>query len=428
MTGATPVSTRMSSEGDAVLSRLVGREAGLIVAALHRRIGNFDIAEEAVQEALVAALQTWRRDGVPPNPAAWLTLTAQRRAIDLLRKLSRERRVVGEAELEIDAADTMASTTPAAKVADERLPMLFGCFHPALHVDIRIALTMRAVMGMSTAQIAHAFLLPEPTMAQRLVRAKHKVTTARIPFVVPEEDDLAPRLNDVLTVVYLCYNEGYLQPNQELPGLVDDAIWLAELVAGQLSREPEAWGLLALLTFLAFRAGARFDDNDALVLLADQDRRRWDQVAIARADGYLARAAAFHRPGTFQLQAAIAACHATAPSWVETDWLQIVTLYDLLLRLDGSPVVRLNRAIALGRLDGPAVALAEVDALGPKLDTYHLLHATRAHLLTKLGRPDEAAAANGRALELAANPAERTLLRGRLDGRDAESALAQPEA
>lgn len=265
MTGATPVSTRMSSEGDAVLSRLVGREAGLIVAALHRRTGNFDIAEEAVQEALVAALQTWRRDGVPPNPAAWLTLTAQRRAIDLLRKLSRERRVVGEAELEIDAADTMASTTPAAKVADERLPMLFGCFHPALHVDIRIALTMRAVMGMTTAQIAHAFLLPEPTMAQRLVRAKHKVTTARIPFVVPEEDDLAPRLNDVLTVVYLCYNEGYLQPNQELPGLVDDAIWLAELVAGQLSREPEAWGLLALLTFLASRAGARFDDNDALI-------------------------------------------------------------------------------------------------------------------------------------------------------------------
>jgi predicted RNA polymerase sigma factor len=417
----------MSSEGDAVLSRLVGREAGLIVAALHRRTGNFDIAEEAVQEALVAAVQTWRRDGVPPNPAAWLTLAAQRRAIDLLRKLSRERRVVGEAELEIDAANAVAPTA-VVDVADERLPMLFGCCHPALRVDIRIALTMRAVMGMTTAQIAHAFLLPEPTMAQRLVRAKHKITTARIPFVVPDEDDLAPRLNDVLTVIYLCYNEGYLQPVQELRGLVDDAIWLAELVAGQLSAEPEAWGLLALLTFLASRAHARFDEHDALVLLADQDRRRWDQVAIARADGYLARAAAFGRPGTFQLQAAIAACHATSPSWAETDWLQIVTLYEVLARWDGSPVVRLNRAIALGRLDGPAVALAEVDAIGPKLDSYHLLHATRAHLLTQLGRLDEAAAANARALELADNPAEQDLLRGRLDGQDVQAALAQPNA
>jgi RNA polymerase sigma-70 factor (ECF subfamily) len=285
---------------------------------------------------------------------------------------------------------------------------------------------MRAVMGMTTAQIAHAFLLPEATMAQRLVRAKHKITTAKIPFVVPEDDELAPRLNDVLTVIYLCYNEGYLQPVGQPRQLAEDAIWLAELVAGQLSKEPEAWGLLALLTFLASRAHARFDGNDGLVLLADQDRRRWDQVAIARADGYLARAAAFGRPGTFQLQAAIAACHATSPSWAQTDWLQIVTLYDLLLRRDASPVVRLNHAIALGRLEGPAVALAEIDGIGPKLDSYHLLHATRAHLLTQLGRPDEAAAANLRALDLTANPTERALLRGRIDSQDVEAALAQP--
>jgi predicted RNA polymerase sigma factor len=418
----------MSAEGDAVLTRLVGREAGLIVASLHRRTGNFDVAEEAVQEAVVAALQTWRRDGVPPNPAAWLTLTAQRRAIDLLRKLSRERRVVDELELEVAAAEAVAPSVPP-EVADDRLPMLFGCCHPALRVDVRIALTMRAVMGMTTAQIAHAFLLPEPTLAQRLVRAKHKITAAGIPFAVPEDEDLARRLNDVLTVIYLCYNEGYLHPVQELRGLVDDAIWLAELVAGQLDREPEAWGLLALLTFLASRARARFDDTDALVLLADQDRRRWDQVAIARADGYLTRAAAFRRPGTFQLQAAIAACHSTSSSWAETDWLQIVTLYDMLLRLDGSPVVRLNRAIALGRLEGPAVALAEVDTLGPELETYHLLHATRAHLLSELGRVDEAMVANARALALAANPVERDLLRSRLDGvATLEAALAAPNA
>jgi RNA polymerase sigma factor (sigma-70 family) len=395
---------------DAALARIVRREAGLIVAQLQRRLGNFDIAEEAVQEAIIIALRTWRRDGVPANPGGWLSLAARRRAIDLLRKRSREVRLADE----WDPDATPAEDAPA-RTSDERLPMLFGCCHPALSVEARLALTLRAVVGMTTPQIASAFLVPEPTMAQRLVRAKRKITNAGIPFTIPEDSDLAPRLDDVLTVIYLSYNAGYLEPSESGRELSDDAIWLAEPVARALPDQAEAWGLLALLTFLYSRTVSRFDDQGRLVLLEDQDRTRWDEVAISRADGYLATAAALGHPGRFQLQAAIAGCHATAATWEETDWLQILTLYDLLLRYDSSPVIKLNHAIALSHLKGPEPALAAVDQIADRLNEYHLLHATRAQLLTQLGDHAAARYANERALALTNNPAEQQLLRSRLE-------------
>jgi RNA polymerase sigma factor (sigma-70 family) len=402
--------TSQPSAEDAALSRIVRGEAGLIVAQLQRRLGNFDIAEEAVQEAIIIALRTWRRDGVPANPGGWLSLTARRRAIDLLRKRAREVSLADEWD-----ADLTTEGGATQRTGDERLPMLFGCCHPALSVEARLALTLRAVVGMTTPQIASAFLVPEATMAQRLVRAKRKITSAGIPFTMPDADDLAPRLDDVLTVIYLSYNAGYLEPSASGRELSEDAIWLAELVARALPDQAEAWGLLALLTFLSSRTRSRFDDQGRLVLLEDQDRRTWDGVAISRADGYLATAAALHRPGRFQLQAAIAGCHATATSWAETDWLQILTLYDLLLRHDASPVIRLNQAIALSHLRGPAAALAEIDQLADRLNGYHLLHATRAQLLTELGDHERARAANERALALTSNPAEQQLLRSRLE-------------
>jgi RNA polymerase sigma factor (sigma-70 family) len=366
----------MPSAEDAALARIVRGEAGLIVAQLQRRLGNFDIAEEAVQEAIIVALRTWRRDGVPVNPGGWLSLAARRRAIDLLRKRAREVSLADEWD-----ADLTSAAGATQRTGDERLPMLFGCCHPALSVEARLALTLRAVVGMTTQQIASAFLVPEATMAQRLVRAKRKITSAGIPFTIPEADDLAPRLDDVLTVIYLSYNAGYLEPSASGRELSDDAIWLAELVARALPDQAEAWGLLALLTFLWSRTRSRFDDQGRLVLLEDQDRQKWDGVAISRADGYLATAAALHHPGRFQLQAAIAGCHATAMSWTETDWLQILTLYDLLLRHDASPVIRLNHAIALSHFRGPAAALSEIDQLADRLNGYHLWHATRAQLL-----------------------------------------------
>src|SRR5918999_3299987 len=378
---------------DEVLARLVRREAGLLVASLHRRLGDFDVAEEAVQEAITVALRTWRRDGVPPNPGGWLATTARRRAIDLLRRRTRESQLADEL-----AEDPTVGVPAVERPGDERLPMLFGCCHPALSVEARLALTLRAVVGMSTPQIARAFLVPEPTMAQRLVRAKRKITQAGIPFAIPELEDLASRLDDVLTVVYLSYNAGYLDPSPAGRELTEDAVWLAELVARAMPEQAEAWGLLALLTFLSSRTAARFDERGQLVLLEDQDRTRWDAVAISRADGYLAKAASLRRPGRYQLQAALAGCHASAATWAQTDWLQIVILYNMLVRLDPSPVIRLNQAIAMSWLCGPKVALAAVEEMADRLDGYHLFHATRARLLERLGDLAAARAANGGAL------------------------------
>ena len=417
----------MSDDGvpDTALAQIVRDEVGLIVASLYRRIGDFDVAEEAVQEAVVAALQAWRVDGIPPNPGAWLTLAARRRAIDRLRRSVREEKTVDAltfadsrarllAEEDADpAAGALGETAVTGDAADERIPMLFGCCHPALRVEARLALMLRAVVGLTTPQIARAFLVPEATMAQRLVRAKRKIAAVGIAFEIPVGRERASRLDEVLTAIYLTYNAGYLSRADS--GLADDAIWLAELLARSLPEEAETWGLLALLTSLAARSRTRFDGAGRLVLLADQDRAAWNAVDLARAEGYLVRSAELRRPGRFQLQAAIAACHADAARWADTDWLQILTLYDLLLSHDPSPVVRLNHAIALSHVSGSAPALAELGEIADRLEDYHLLHATRAQLLADLGDLDAARAANRRALELTDNPAEQDLLRTRIE-------------
>ena len=414
---------------DTALAQIVRDEAGLIVASLYRRIGDFDVAEEAVQEAVMAALRTWRIEGVPPNPGAWLTLAARRRAIDRLRRSVREERTVDAltfadsrarllAEVDADPAlGTSGAAAGAGDAADERIPMLFGCCHPALRVEARLALMLRAVVGLTTAQIARAFLVPEATMAQRLVRAKKKIGAVGIAFEIPVGRERASRLDEVLTAIYLAYNAGYL--SRVDGGLTEDSIWLAELVARALPDEAETWGLLSLLTSLSARSRTRFDGAGRLVLLADQDRAAWNGEDLARAEGYLVRSAELRRPGRFQLQAAIAACHADAACWADTDWLQILTLYDLLLTHDPSPVVRLNHAIALSHVSGPGPALAELSEIEDRLGDYHLLHATRAQLLTDLGDLDGARDANLRALALTDNPAEQDLLRlriARIDG------------
>lgn len=395
---------------DVALEEIVRREAGLIAASLTRRIGDFDVAEEAVQDAIVTALRAWRRDGLPPDPPAWLALTARRRAIDRLRRGTHAKRAVEALAREPDVRDPESPTA-----VDDRLPLLFACCHPALALEARLALTLRAIVGLTTAEIARAFLVAEPTLAQRIVRAKRKIRQAGIPLRVAEPAAMPERLDDVLTVVSVTYNAGYLiRPGDARHDLAGDAVWLADLIARELPSEPEALGLQALLMLLQSRAASRFDARGRLVPLAEQDRSRWDRDLIGRADALLVRAARHRRTGRFQLQAALAACHASAPSWAETEWLQVLTLYDVLVRLDASPVVRLNRAIALGKVEGAAVALAEVDELADRLNGYHLLHAVRAELLAELGRTAEAETANRRALALAAHPAERGLLRIRI--------------
>ena len=409
-TGSPGGSAERPGPLDEQIADAVRAEAGLVTGTLHRFTRDFDIAEEAVQDAVVAALRTWRANGIPDRPGAWLTTAAKRRAVDLLRARGRQRRAA-EALAEMQGSDE-----PTVAVPDERVDMLFGCCHPSLATEARLALTLRAVVGLTTPQIAAAFLVPEATLAQRIVRAKRKIVEAGIPLSIPS-DDLGPRLDDVLTVIYLAYNSGFLDPpTGEAPAttLAIDAIWLADLVCARLPNEPEAWGLLALLTFQQSRALARFTPTGDLVLLKDQDRTLWSMGEIARAESLLARAAIQRQAGRFQLQAAIAACHAAAPTWAMTDWLQILTLYDLLLLYDPSPVVRLNRAVALASYAGAAAGLAEVDSLGDRLAGYHLFHATRASFLAAVGRTDEAAKANRRALELAENPVERNLLSTRL--------------
>jgi RNA polymerase sigma-70 factor (ECF subfamily) len=349
-----------------------------------------------VQDALVAALEHWPREGIPDNPGAWLMTTARRKGIDRLRREARYRDKL--ALLQEEPMGTVA--TPE----DERLELIFACCHPALPRESQIALTLRSVLGLTTAEIARAFVT-------------RKIADAGIPMRVPTDDELPDRLAEILGVLYLMFNEGYIaSASPERRDLAEDARWLAALVMRSMPDEPEAIGLLALMTLQLARAAARFSADGRLVLLQDQDRSRWDSRAIREAVGLIDRAGRMRRPGPYQLQAAIAACHAEARTWNETDWTQIFMLYEGLARMTGSSVVRLNRAIALSHVAGPARALAEVDELADELDRYHLYHATRAALLRELGRADEARESDRRALALTENPAERALLMARIGG------------
>jgi RNA polymerase sigma factor (sigma-70 family) len=399
------------------LATVARTQLARVVAALVRELGDFELAEDAAQEALVAALERWPRDGVPDRPDAWLVTVGRRRAIDRLRRAAAGRGKL--AELERAAAGDVAAS-PGDAPADDTLDVVFLCCHPALSREAQVALTLRAVCGLSVEQIARAFIAPEATVAQRIVRARRKIVQAGLPLRRPAPEELPTRLEEVLAVVYLLFNEGHLAtsgPDPERPDLAGDAEWLAALLAELMPTEPEVLGLLALIRLHRARERARFTPAGDLVLLRDQDRCLWDREAIARAAALVARALRMGRPGAYQIEAAIAACHAEAPTWEATRWAEIVLLYDRLLVRADTPVVRLNRAIALRHVEGPAAALEAIEPLAATLADYHLFHAARAELLRAQGRDGEAQRADERALALAGNVAERALLERRLGAR-----------
>jgi RNA polymerase sigma-70 factor (ECF subfamily) len=390
------------------IERVFRAEHGRAVAVLVRAFGDIDIAEEAVADAFTVAVQRWPADGLPPSPAGWIITTARNRAIDRLR------REAARADRHAQAALLHARDEPTQEgpVRDERLRLIFTCCHPALSRGAQVALTLRLLGGLATADIARAFLVPEPTMAQRLVRAKGKIREAKIPYRVPTSAELPGRLQSVLAVVYLVFNEGYAASSgAELvrADLCAEAVRLGRLLAELMPDEPEVLGLLALILLAESRRAARTTAGGGLVPLADQDRDRWDRDLVAEGQAIVRDCLRRNDPGAYQIQAAINAVHADAASAAATDWSQIVRLYDQLLAYDPSPVVALNRAVAVAEVEGPGTALALIDALD--LGTYHLFHAIRADLLRRLGRNVEAATAYETAIKLTDNAAERDFLR-----------------
>jgi len=393
------------------VGRIFREESGRSVAALIRIFGDIDVAEDAVQEAFAVALRKWPGEGLPPNPGGWITTTARNRAIDRLRRESRGRELLSEVAVLSPGNDDPGAPEKEGPLQDDRLRLIFTCCHPALSMEAQVALTLRLLGGLSTKEVARSFLVAEPTMAQRLARAKRKIKAARIPYRVPEEHELPERLRPVLAVVYLVYNAGLTSPAE--PGLCPEAIRLARILATLMPDEPEVAGLLALLLLTESRRPSRTRPDGSLVLLGEQDRRRWDRALIKEGQAIVRRCLRRNQPGAYQIQAAINAVHADAATVEQTDWSQIVALYDQLIAIAPTPVVALNRAIAIAEVQGPAAALALVDELD--LDNYHPFHATRADLLRRLGRDSEAATAYDRAAALAPTDAERAFLR--LGGR-----------
>ncbi len=391
-------------------------EWGRLLATLVRQLGDLDLAEEVASDAVASALQHWPVDGVPTRPAAWLLTVARRRAVDLLRRDRAYAARLALLQVEADRAEPARMDTEDGEVPDERLRLFFTCCHPALPLEAQTALTLRCLAGLTTPEVARAFLVPPATMAQRIVRAKRKIRNARIPYRVPDATALPQRLPGVLRVIYLIFTESYAAsagPDLVRDDLAEEAIRLARILHRLLPGHREVTGLLALLLLIDARRAARTGQSGELVLLADQDRALWDRGLIEEGRALVVTALGGGAPGPYALQAAIAALHDEAVSVATTDWPQIVALYDVLGTVAPSPLVALNRAVAVAMVDGPAAGLALIDSL-TGLDAYHLLHATRADLLRQLGRPIEAAAAYRRALDLVGNDPERVFLTRRL--------------
>ena len=420
--------SRDAQSADPVSAAVAGAfrdERAIVLATLIRQVGDFQLAEDAVQDAFEAAVKVWRRDGVPANPGAWITTAARRRAIDRLR---RNRSVADRAErlaelTRLDAQHVEPSMDDESTIVDDRLRLVFTCCHPALEMPARVALTLRALGGMTTGEIARAFLVAEPTMGKRIVRAKRKIADAHIPYRVPADEELPDRLRGVLRVVYLIFNEGYAATEGDRlvrDELCDEAIRLGELLCRLMPDDAEVWGLLALMLLHDSRRAARVDPSGRYVAIDAQDRSLWDQDRIGDGLAKLERAVALRRPGEYQLQAAITALQIQAPDAEATDWAQIAELYGALGRLNPSPVVELNRAVAVGLAAGPAAGLELLEPLlaDPALARYQPLYAAHAELLSRRGDAEGAARAYERAIALSANAVERAELERRLGALD----------